>query len=62
MTQDDDILVLGPVTFRPGTKSHFPRMYVRGHRVHHGPIALVWLLTDVRDARRWFPDLFRRWA
>lgn len=45
------------------------RVYVVGHRVHHGlaGIALVclglWMLADdLPDAKRWVPDLLRHHA
>ena len=36
-----------------------PRLYIGGHRVHHGLVGLVLCLSDIRDARRWVSDLLR---
>jgi hypothetical protein len=36
-----------------------PRFYLFGRRVHHGLIALVWLLTDWHDRHVWIRDLLK---
>ena len=42
------------ITFRP------TRCYVFGRRVHHGPVALLWFLTDIKDWRVWVRDFLKR--
>lgn len=36
-----------------------PRFFFCGRRVHHGLVALLWLLTDIHDRHVWISDFLK---
>lgn len=37
-----------------------PRVYIFGHRVHHGLFGIVLVLSDLHDWRKWVHDFVCR--